>query len=113
MVKNTELWELKQKIEAFVGFTDDNLGDPSFVDLLTQVIDLRLNAEKVQGEIGVYRQNVDKNITKILNFCTTTTQQLEGLHKENKNLRVEIVLLCRAVATLSSNRVESSKVKIP
>ena len=74
MVKNTELWELKQKIEAFVGFTDDNLGDPSFVDLLTQVIDLRLDTEKVPGEIGVYRQNVYNNITEILNFCTTTTQ---------------------------------------
>ena len=55
MVKNTELWELERKIEAFVGFTDDTLGDPSFVNLLTQIIDLRLNAEKVQGEISAYQ----------------------------------------------------------
>ena len=113
MVKNTELWELARKIESFVGFTDDILGDPTFVDLFTQVIDLRLDAEKVQGEIGVYWQNVDKYITEILDFRTTTTQKLEGLQKENQNLRVELVVLCRVVATLSSNCVESSKVKIP
>ena len=81
--------------------------------MLTQVIDLRLDAENVQGEIGVYRQNVDNHITEILDFRTTTTQKLEGLQKENENLRAELVVLCRAVATLSSNRVESCKVKIP
>ncbi|XP_069148267.1 uncharacterized protein [Solanum lycopersicum] len=85
MVKNVELWDLARKIESFVGFTDDILGEPSFVDLFTQVIDLRVDTEKVQGEIG----------------------------KENENLRAELVVLCRVVATLSSNRVESSKVKIP
>ena len=53
------------------------------MDLLTQVIDLRLNADNVQGEIDAYLQNVHKHITEILNFCTTTTQQLEGLQKEN------------------------------
>ena len=47
MVKNAELWELAWKIEALVGITDDTLEDPPFVDLLTQIIDLRLNAEKV------------------------------------------------------------------
>ena len=73
MVKNAELWELEPKIEAFIGFTDDILGDPSFVDLFTKVIDLRLNTDKVQGEIGVYRQNVDNHIIEILNFRTTTT----------------------------------------
>ena len=60
-------------MEAFVGIIDDTLGDPSYVDLLTQIIDLRLEAEKVQGEIGAYRKNVDKHITKILNFHNTTT----------------------------------------
>ena len=83
MVKKTELWKLARKIEAFIGFIDDTLGDPSFVDLLTQVIDLRLNTEKVQGEIGVYRHNVDKHITEILNFSNTTTQKLEGMQKKN------------------------------
>ena len=76
-------WELAQKFEAFVVISDDTLRDPSFLDLLTQVIDLRLNAEKVQGEFGVYRQNVYNHITEILNFRTTTTQQLEGLQKKN------------------------------
>ena len=105
MVKNAELWELAWKIEALVGITDDTLEDPPFVDLLTQIIDLRLEAEKVQGEIGAYRKNVDKHITEILNFRNTTTQQLEGLQKENENLRAEHFVLCRAVSTLSSNRV--------
>ena len=82
------------------------------MDLFTKVIDLRLNTDKVQGEIGVYRQNVDNHITEILDFCRTTTQQLMGLQKENENLRGEFLVLCWAVATLSSNRVESSKVKI-
>ena len=63
MVKNTELWELARKIESFVGFTDDILGDPTFVDLLSQIIELRVDAEKVQWEIGRYRQNVDNHIT--------------------------------------------------
>ena len=61
--------------------------------MLTQIIDLRLNAENVQGEIGAYRQNVDKHITEILNFRRTTTQQLEGLQKENENLRAKIIVL--------------------
>lgn len=82
-MKNAELWELARKIESFIGFTDDILEDPTFVDLSTQVIDLRLDAEKVQWEIGVYRQNVDNHITEILDFRTTTTQKLEGLQKEN------------------------------
>ena len=54
MVKNAELWELARKIESFVGFTEDILGDPTFVDLFTQIIELRVDAEKVQGEIGGY-----------------------------------------------------------
>ena len=74
---------------------------------------MRLDAEKVQWEIGVYRQNVDNHITEMLDFRTTTTQKQEGLQKENENLRAELVVLCRVVATLSSNCVESSKVKIP
>ena len=113
MVKNAELWELARKIESFVGFTEDVLADPTLVDLFTQIIELRVDAEKVQGEIGGYRQNVDNHITEILDFRTTTTQKQEGLQKENENLRAELVVLCQVVATLSSNRVESSKVKIP
>ncbi|XP_015084310.1 uncharacterized protein LOC107027747 [Solanum pennellii] len=113
MVKNAELWELARKIESFAGFTEDILADPTFVDLFTQIIELRVDAEKVQGEIGGYRQNVDNHITEILDFRTTTTQKLEGLQKENENLRAELVVLYRAVATLSLTRVESSKVKIP
>ena len=49
------------------------------MDLFTQGIDLRVYAEKFQGEIGVFQQNVDKHITEILDLRTTTTQQLEGL----------------------------------
>ena len=113
MVKNAELWELARRIESFVGFTEDILADPTFVDLFTQIIELRVDAEKVQGEIGGYQQNVDNHITEILDFRATTTQKLEGLQKENENLRAELVVLCRAVAALSSTRVESSKVKIP
>ena len=92
-MKNAELWELARKIESFVGFTNDILGDPTFVDLFTQVIDLRLDAEKVQGEIGVYRQNVDNHITEMLDFRTTTTQKLEGLQKENRTF-VQSSLYC-------------------
>ena len=64
-------------------FTDDILGDSTFVDLFTQVIDFRLDAKKVQGDIGVYRQNVDNHITEMLDFRTTTTQKLQSLQKEN------------------------------
>ena len=106
MLKNAELWELARKIESFIGFTEDDLADPTFVDLFTQIIELRVDAEKVQGEIGGYRQNVDNHITEILDFRSTTTQKLEGLQKENENFRADIVVLCRAVDTLSSNHVE-------
>lgn len=85
MVKNAELWVLERKIKAFVGITDETLGDPLFVDLLTQISDLRLNTKKVQGEIGVYWKNVDGHIAWILNFRDATTQRLEGLHKEKEN----------------------------
>ena len=68
MVKNAELWELARKIESFVSFTEDILGDPTFVDLFTQIIELRVDAEKVQGEIGGYRQNVDNHITETWTF---------------------------------------------
>ena len=51
IVKNAELWELARKIEAFVGITDYTLGDPSFVYMLTQIIYLRLNTEKVWGRL--------------------------------------------------------------
>ena len=112
MVKNAKLGKLARTIESFVGFTEDILGDPTFVDLFTKIIDLRLDTENVLGEIGGYQQNVDNHITKILDFRTTTMQKLEGLQKENQNLRAELVVLCQVVATLSSNRVESSKVKI-
>ena len=71
MVKNAELWEFARKIESFVGFSENILGDPTFVDLFTQIIELRVDAEKVQGEIGGYRQNVDNHITEILDFRTT------------------------------------------
>ena len=84
MVKNAELRELARKIKPFVGITDDTLGDPSFVDLLTQIINLRLNVEKVQGAIGAYQQNVDKHITEFLNFRNTTIQQLEGWRRKLK-----------------------------
>ena len=73
MVKNADLWELARKIESFVGFTEDILGDPTFVDLFLQIIELRVDVEKFQGEIGGYRQNVDNHITEILDFHTTTT----------------------------------------
>ena len=85
--------------------------DPSFVDLLTQIIDLRLHTERVQGKVVVYRKDIDGHIAEILNFRNATTLQLEGLQKENENLRAKIIVLCRAVATLSSSRGESSKVK--
>ena len=49
---------------------------------------------------------------KLWIFREATKTQLESLHKDNENLRAEIFVLCRAVAALSSNRGELSKVKI-
>ena len=54
-------------------YLNDTLGDQWFFNLLTKIIDLRLNVDKVQGEIGSYRQNVDEHMTEILNFRDTKT----------------------------------------
>lgn len=44
-----------------------------FVGILTQITDFRLDAAKFQGEISVYRKDVNGNIAEILNFRDTTT----------------------------------------
>ncbi|KAH0679324.1 hypothetical protein KY284_020409 [Solanum tuberosum] len=113
MVTNTELREMMHRIEAFVGITDERMDDPTLVDLLTQVINLRLDADKFQGEIGVHRNDVDEHMAENLNIREATTLQLEGLQKDNENLCAEIIVLCQVVAALGSTRGESSKVKIP
>ena len=43
-------------------------------------------------------------MAETLNFCEATKAQLESQHKDNKNIRAEIGVLCRAVVALSSNR---------
>lgn len=87
MVKNSKLLESACIFEDFVGMINENLDNVEFVYLLTQIIDLRLNDEKVQGEIFVYRKYVDGHIAEVLNFCDKTTLKLERLQKENENLR--------------------------
>ncbi|KAH0773471.1 hypothetical protein KY290_010608 [Solanum tuberosum] len=57
MVTNAELREMVCRVEAFVGITDERMDDPVLVDLLTQIINLRLDADKVQ-EIVVLCQAV-------------------------------------------------------
>lgn len=52
-------------------------------------------------------------MTETLNFFKALKAQLDLLPKYNENICAEIVVLCRVVATLSSNRGELSKVKIP
>ncbi|KAH0751965.1 hypothetical protein KY290_006553 [Solanum tuberosum] len=113
MVTNAELRESVRRVEAFIGITDERMDDPMLVDLLTQIITLRLDAENTKSEINGYRNDIDERMAEDLNFREATTLQLEGLHKENENLRAEVVVLCRAVAALGSTRGESSKVKIP
>ncbi|KAH0764607.1 hypothetical protein KY285_000478 [Solanum tuberosum] len=112
MGTNAELRELVRRVEAFIGITDERMEDPTLVDLLTQIIDLRLDAEKTKSEINGYRNDIDECMAEDLNFREAMTLQLEGLHKENENLRAEIIVLCWAVAALGSTRGESSKVKI-
>ncbi|XP_069144591.1 uncharacterized protein [Solanum lycopersicum] len=48
-------------------------------------------------------------MAETLNFHEAMEAQLESLHKDNENLRAEIIVLCRAVAVLSLNRGELSK----
>ena len=93
MVKNAELWEVARKIVSFVRFTEDILGDPMFVDLFRQVIDLRVDAEKVQGEICVYRQSVDNYITEILDFRTTLRKNLRD-YRRKMRIFVQKSLYC-------------------
>ena len=52
---------------------------------------------------------VDEYMAETLNFHEAMEAQLESLHKDNENLRAEIIVLCRAVAVLSLNRGELSK----
>jgi len=92
MVTNAELRESVRRVEAFIGITDERMDDPMLVDLLTQIITLRLDAENTKSEINGYRNDIDKCMAEDLNFREAMTLQLEGLHKENENLRVEIVV---------------------
>ncbi|KAH0693741.1 hypothetical protein KY285_020838 [Solanum tuberosum] len=96
MVTNAKLRELVRRVEAFVGITDERMDDPTLVDILTQIIGLRLDTDKFQGEINVYRNDIDEHMAENLIFREVTTLQLEGLQKENENLRTEIIILCRA-----------------
>ncbi|KAH0669921.1 hypothetical protein KY285_024060 [Solanum tuberosum] len=113
MVTNAELRELLRRVEAFIGITDERMEDPTLVDLLTQIVNLRLDAEKTKSEINGYHSDIDERMAEDLNFREATTLQIEGLNKENENLCTEVFILCRAVAALCSIRGESSKVKIP
>ncbi|KAK4722048.1 hypothetical protein R3W88_012281 [Solanum pinnatisectum] len=88
------------------------MDNPTLVDLLTHIISLILDADKFQGEINVYHNDIDEHVVENLNFHEATTLQLEGLQKKNENLRADIIVLCQAVAALGSTRGESSKVKI-
>ena len=45
MVMNTEHWEIVRRVEAFVGITDDVIEDPTLVNLLTQIVNLRQVAD--------------------------------------------------------------------
>ncbi|KAH0776344.1 hypothetical protein KY290_007755 [Solanum tuberosum] len=87
MVTSTELREMLRRIEAFIGITDERMEDPTLVDFLTQIVTLRLDAEKTKSEINSYRNDIDERMAEDLNFREATTLQLEGLHKENENLR--------------------------
>ena len=67
-----------RKFEAFVGNTDEIMDDPTLVDLLTQIIKLRLDADKVRGEVGVFHKDVDEHMAEILNFRGAMKVILKG-----------------------------------
>ena len=109
MVTNAKLWEIVRRVEAFVGITNEVMEDPMLVDLLMQIVNSRQDADKIWGDACVFQGLVDEYMAETLNFHEAMEAQLESLHKDNENLRAEIIVLCRAVAVLSLNRGELSK----
>ena len=47
MVMNAELWEILFLVEAFVGIIDEVMEVPTLVDLLTQIVNLRQDTNKI------------------------------------------------------------------
>lgn len=52
----------------------------------------------------MFQKDFDQHMAVSLNFCEATKVQLEGLQKDDENLRTEIIVLCQVVATLGSTR---------
>ena len=90
-----------RRIEAFVGINDEVMEVPTLVDILTQIVNLRKDADKIQSDAGLFPGLVDEHMIETLNTRETTKAQLESLHKDNENLCAEIVVLCRVVVAFS------------
>ncbi|XP_070013273.1 uncharacterized protein [Nicotiana sylvestris] len=91
-----------QKLKALVGITDDAV---DLVDFLTQI-------HGVNTELQYVRESVDTQLVKLQAFQETTAEQLEKLQKENKDLKIEIQILRRAVANVPQGGEEHTKIKI-
>ncbi|KAH0695836.1 hypothetical protein KY289_013318 [Solanum tuberosum] len=63
---------------------------------------MRQEFENFQGEIGLYRANIDEHMAETLNFREAATLQVDRLQKENEVLRAEIIVLRWAVAASGS-----------
>ena len=79
MVTDAKLREIVRRVEAFVEITNERMDDTVLVDLLTHIINLRLDADKVWDEVRVYQRDVDEHMAENLKFREAMMVQFEGL----------------------------------
>lgn len=83
MVMNAELRETVCKVGAFVRITNEVMEYPTLVDILTQIVNLRMDNDKIHSDADVFQGFVDEHMDETLNFREVTKAQLESLHKGN------------------------------
>lgn len=59
---NVELHEHVRRIEAFIGLTDERWDDSNLVDLLTQILGIKIEFEKFLSDLDLYRADIDDHI---------------------------------------------------
>lgn len=98
-----DLREKVARLEAILGLTDD---DGNMVAVLTQI-------QNINDAMQAYRGTVDVQLTDLLGFRDTVGTLVEGLKKENEDLKAEVTILRLAVANMPRGGEEHAKIKVP
>ena len=85
-----DLREKVARLEVILGMTDD---DGEMVVVLTQI-------QNINATMLAYRGTVDGQLTEFLGFRDTVGTLVEGLKKENEDLKAEVTVLRLAIANM-------------